>query len=63
MKKYDFNIIETLARVVTIEAETLEEAEEKIRDMYNNEEIVLDSSDFQDTNIEILRDSEGNEYV
>ena len=45
--KYKVNIEERLRRIVEVEAENKEEAEEKIREMYMNEEIVLDASDFQ----------------
>ena len=45
--KYRINIEELLSRVVEVEAENEEEAEEKVREMYMNEEIVLDASDFQ----------------
>ena len=63
MIKYDVCIREILEKVIEIEADSLEEAEEKVEEMYHNEEIVLDSSDYMDTEIETLRDSEGNVYV
>lgn len=44
--KYTFEIVETLKRRVTVEAEDLVEAERKVHSAYGNEEIVLDSSDF-----------------
>ena len=37
----------TLSRIVEVEAKNEEEAEEKVREMYMNEDIVLDASDFQ----------------
>lgn len=46
MKNYFIEIKETLKRVVSIEAENLEEAFEKVEDAYNNEEIVLSACDF-----------------
>ena len=46
MKNYFIEIKETLKRVVSIEAENLEEAFEKVEDEYNNEEIVLSACDF-----------------
>ena len=45
--KYKVNVEELLSRIVEVEAENKEEAEEKVREMYMNEEIVLDASDFQ----------------
>lgn len=44
--KYKVNVEELLSRIVEVEAEN-EEAEEKVREMYMNEDIVLDASDFQ----------------
>ena len=45
--KYKVNVEELLSRIVEVEAENGEEAEEKVKEMYMNEEIVLDASDFQ----------------
>ena len=45
--KYKVNVEELLSRIVEVEAENEEETEEKVREMYMNEEIVLDASDFQ----------------
>ena len=36
-----------LSRIVEVESKNEEEAEEKVREMYMNEDIVLDASDFQ----------------
>ena len=41
-KTFNILIEETLARYVEVEAETDEEAVDKVRDMYQNQEIVLD---------------------
>ena len=46
MKKYNFLIEETLERLVTIEAEDKESAEEIIEKMYRNSETVLTADDF-----------------
>ena len=43
--KYKVNVEELLSRIVEVEAEN--EEEEKVREMYMNEDIVLDASDFQ----------------
>ena len=45
--KYKGNVEELFSRIVEVEAEHEEEAEEKVREMYMNEDIVLDASDFQ----------------
>lgn len=45
--KYKVNVEELLSRIVEVETENEEEAEEKVREMYMNEDIVLDASDFQ----------------
>lgn len=45
--KYTINIEEILSRIVEVEADSEEEAENKVREQYRNEDIVLDSSDFQ----------------
>ena len=44
--KFDITVTETLSRKVTVETENYDEALEKVEEMYDNEEIVLDSSDF-----------------
>lgn len=49
--KYKVNIKEILSRTVEIEADSLEDANRKVHQLYDAEEIVLDSSDWQDTNI------------
>ena len=53
MSKYTIEITETLQRSILIEAESEEMALEKVRTMYENEEVVLDSDDFVGTVIEI----------
>lgn len=45
--KYKVNVEELLSRIVEVEADSDEEAEEKVREMYRNEKIALDASDFQ----------------
>ena len=42
---YKIEIIETLSRIMEVEAESVEEAIEQIEDRYYTEEIVLDSDD------------------
>lgn len=45
--KYKVNVEELLSRIIKVEADSDEEAEEKVREMYRNEEIVLDAEDLQ----------------
>lgn len=49
MAKYDVEIVETLSRVVEIEADSYEDAEATAEEMYDNTEIVLDYEDKEDT--------------
>lgn len=58
MKKYKVVITETLQRVVEIETNSQEEAIEIANKNYENEEIVLDSSDYVDTLFEIATPSQ-----
>lgn len=44
--KYLVNIEETLTRNVTVEADSEEQAEIKVKQLYYNGEIVLDYSDY-----------------
>lgn len=50
--KYDITVIETLSRTVSVEAESYNDALEKVEDMYDRQEIILDSSDFKGKIIE-----------
>ena len=45
--KYKVNVEELLSRIVEVESENEEEAKDKVKEMYMNEDIVLDASDFQ----------------
>uniref|UniRef100_UPI00402AA3B8 DpnD/PcfM family protein n=1 Tax=Thomasclavelia ramosa TaxID=1547 RepID=UPI00402AA3B8 len=56
MKKYLVEITETLQKQITINANSREEAEQKVRDKYKNEEIVLDESDYIDTEFTVLKE-------
>lgn len=46
MKEYDVTITETLEKTVTIKASSIYEADLKISEMYRNEEIVLDETNY-----------------
>ncbi len=47
MKTYSFLIVETLTRVVEVEGENLESAQNMLDEMIRTEEIVLDSEDYE----------------
>ena len=51
MKTFEFETQEFLSRIVKVEAENENEAYLKVKEMYQKEEIVLDSSDFIETEI------------
>ncbi|WP_419771379.1 MAG: DpnD/PcfM family protein [Candidatus Marinarcus sp.] len=44
--KIDIKITETLSRIVSVKADSVDEAINKVKDKYNNEKIILDYSDF-----------------
>lgn len=52
MKKFNIEIQEFLSRTIEIEAENTQDAILKVKKMYYNTEIVLDSSDYVTTSIE-----------
>lgn len=49
---FNITITEILSRRVSVEAENYDEALEKVENMYDEQEIVLDSSDFIERYIE-----------
>ena len=56
MKTYRVVVTETLQRIVYVDAKSAEEAKRNVEEQYYNEDIVLDSSDYQDTKIEVVED-------
>jgi len=56
--KYKMNVKEILSRTVEIEADSLEDANRKVHQLYDAEEIVLDSSDWQETIIDEAEEAE-----
>ena len=46
--KYRIKIIETLSKVVEVEADDYDSAFEKVEEMVNCEEVVLTADDFED---------------
>lgn len=51
MKTFEFEIQELLSRIIEVEAINEDEAYRVVKEMYNKEEIVLDSSDYVETEI------------
>lgn len=49
--KYKFKVIETLSRIVEVEAENTETAYEIVEEMVNTEEVVLTDDDFESREI------------
>lgn len=49
MSKFKVKIVEKLQKIVEVEAETYEDAEQKVRCQYRNCDIVLDSGDYVST--------------
>lgn len=60
---YEVLITETLERKVKVEASSLQEAEEKVREAYYNEEHVLDWSDFTGVEFNPMESHEGVDGV
>lgn len=52
MKTFEIEIKETLSKIIKIEANSIEDAIEKATSLYNNEELILSSEDYCDTEIE-----------
>lgn len=63
MKDYDIEIEEVLRRIVSVKADNIDEAIEAVREKWNNEEIVLDSSDFVESSINNLYSKRLNEKL
>lgn len=47
MEKYRIKVIETLSRIVEVEAEDKDTAFEKVEEMVNCEDIILTADDFE----------------
>ncbi len=54
MKEYQVEVVETLIRIVTVEATSEDDAIKFVKYDYNNAELVLDSDDFFDVEFEIF---------
>ncbi len=49
MKKYSIEVVEVLSRTIEVEAIDTSDALRKVRTMYRNCDIVLDDSDYKQT--------------
>ncbi|HBG69618.1 MAG: hypothetical protein A2W93_13905 [Bacteroidetes bacterium GWF2_43_63] len=58
MKVFKIKITESLSRIVEIEAGTSTDAVEKVKGLYKNAVITLDSSDYTEVNICEVEDAE-----
>lgn len=58
MKRYYVSVTETLNKVVSVDAESKEEAVRKVQDAYDNSDIILDSDNFAGEHIELEEDQE-----
>lgn len=58
MKRYYVSVTETLNMVVSVDAESEEEAVRKVQDAYDNSDIILDSDNFAGEHIELDEDQE-----
>lgn len=56
MKRYYVSVTETLNKVVSVDADSENDALEQVRAAYNDSVIVLDSNDFCEKTIEIEDD-------
>ena len=56
MNKYSVEITETLQRTIEIEAENATQAYQAVNALYRNEDIVLDSNDFIDFEIDVVKE-------
>ena len=60
--KYLVRVTETLAKSVIVEANSKEEAENKVDQAYDDAQIVLDYDDFNEYEIEALREATKEDF-
>jgi hypothetical protein len=53
MKKYSIEVLEVLSRIVEVEASDEEDAIERVRQKYRKCDIVLDDSDYKETEFSV----------
>ncbi|MBR3656604.1 MAG: DpnD/PcfM family protein [Prevotella sp.] len=59
MTKYRIEVTEVLSRIVETDAENEDDAVEMVRQMYRNCELVLDASDYVETEISVKSEKAG----
>ena len=57
MKKYLVEITETLQKQITVSANSSEEAEQKVKERYKNEDIILNENDYVDTDFHVIKET------
>lgn len=57
MKKYLVEITETLQKQIAVSASSREEAEQKVKERYRNEDIVLTEDDYIDTDFHVIKET------
>ena len=55
MKKYRIEVTEVLSRIVEMDAENEDDAVEMVKQLYRNCDIVLDASNYVETEISVKR--------
>ncbi len=59
MKKYSIEVLEVLSRIVEVEASDEEDAIKQVRQKYRKCEIVLDDSDYKETEFSVKDEKSG----
>jgi hypothetical protein len=59
MKKYSIEVLEILSRIVEVEASDEEDAIEQVRQKYRKCDIVLDDSDYKETEFSVKDEKSG----
>ena len=59
MKKYSIEVLEILSRIVEVEASDEEDAIKQVRQKYRKCEIVLDDSDYKETEFSVKDEKSG----
>ena len=59
MKKYSIEVLEMLSRIVEVEASDEEDAIERVRQKYRKCDIVLDDSDYKETEFSVKDEKSG----
>jgi len=52
--KYKVKIVETLSKIVEVDASCMAEAHDKVEKMYNSSEVVLDDASFEGYELYVL---------